>query len=96
MSDALYQTRLHWSEARGCGVAEHAGVRVELHRRPPVLPGLWRLIELDYAPGVGVAYYQLALGPREDMAGAQARECLQYLRSIALAARTAVDVGSAL
>lgn len=99
MSDALHLTRLHWSEALGAGVAVHDGVRVELHRRPPVLLGLWRLIELDYVPGVGVAYYQLAMGPREDMAGAQMRECLQYLRDVASVARTQVDTwrpGSAL
>lgn len=99
MSDLLHRTRLRWSEALGSGVATHDGVRVELHRRPPVLLGLWRLIELDYVPGVGVAYYQLAMGPREDMSGAQIAECLQYLRDVASAAKAQVDTwrpGSAL
>lgn len=95
MSDILHRTRLHWRESHGSGIAAHEGVRVELHRRPPVLESLWRLIDLDYAPGVGVAYYQLAMSAPTDMAPEQARECLRYLRAIALAARTAADVGAA-
>ncbi|ODU08006.1 MAG: hypothetical protein ABS84_14950 [Rubrivivax sp. SCN 71-131] len=96
MSDLLYRTRLRWRESHGAGLAAHEGVRVDLYSRPPVLESLWRLIDLDYAPGVGVAYYQLALGSQTDMSSEQMRECLRYLRAVALAARTAADVGAAL
>ncbi len=95
MSDILHRTRLHWRESHGSGIAAHEGVRVELHRRPPVLESLWRLIELEYSPGAGVAYYQLAMTGQVDMTPEQMRECLRYLRAIALAARTAADVGAA-
>lgn len=91
-----YPTRLHWDESRASGVAEHADVRVRLHRRPPVLECLPRLIEIDYAPGAGVAYYQLAHSARADMSAEQTRECMRYLRAVAIAARTAADVGAAL
>ncbi|MCZ2127445.1 MAG: hypothetical protein LC099_06690 [Anaerolineales bacterium] len=94
-SELLYPTRLWWCAGRGRGIARHEGVEVQLHHRPPVMLPMGRLVELEYSPGAGVAYYQLAMTGQVDMTPEQMRECLRYLRAIALAARTAADVGAA-
>lgn len=91
MSDWLHRTRLRWCAATGSGVAVHEGVTVELRSRPPVLLAMGRLIELEYSPGIGVLYAQLATGARQDLLPVQQAECLRYLRAVALAGRTAVD-----
>lgn len=96
MSDRLYQTALRWFDARACGVARHEGVEVQLHHRPPVMLPLGPLAELEYLPGLGVQYVQPRTGARQDLLPHQAQECLTYLRAVALAARTAADVGAAL
>ena len=91
MSHWLHRSRLWWSDAVGKGVVIHEGVTVELTRRPPVMEGFPRLIEIDYSPAIGVQILQLATGAREDMRAEQSQECLRYLRAVALAARTAAD-----
>lgn len=95
-SELLYPTRLWWCAAQGRGIARHEGVEVELTSPPPVLLPMGRLVELEYSPGVGVQYLQPAHGARQDLLPHQAQECLTYLRAVALAARTAADVGAAL
>lgn len=96
MSDDLHPTRLWWCASSGRGIARHEGVEVELTSPPPVLLPMGRLVELEYSPGVGVQYLQPAHGARQDLLASQAQECLRYLRAVALAARTAADVGAAL
>lgn len=91
MSDLLYRTALRWHDSTGRGVARHEGVEVELYSAPRVLLPMGPLVELEYVPGLGVAYVQPRAGQRTDMLARQVSECLGYLRQIALAARTAVD-----
>lgn len=82
MSDALYLTRLRWSH--GHGLAAHAGVTVVLSERPPVLLHELRLVELEYAPAVGIQYLQTAVDPRRDLTPAEAAELMAYLEQVAL------------
>lgn len=96
MSDDLHPTRLWWCAGRGRGIARHEGVEVQLHHRPPVMLPLGPLAELEYLPGLGVQYVQPRTGARQDLLPHQAQECLTYLRAVAIAARTAADVGAAL
>lgn len=94
MSDALHRTRLRWCAASGQGVAVHDGVTVELRRRPPVLQGSARLIEIEYSPAIGVLYVQEATGARRDMQTGEAAECLAYLRAVSDEARRRAEVGA--
>lgn len=89
MSDLLHRTRLRWNTASGHGSAAHDGVTIELFTRPPVLPHITRIIELEYVPGLAIAYVQDHLSARRDLLPGESSHCLQWLVHVSSAAREA-------
>lgn len=90
MSDALYRTRLRWSNV-GHGVAIFEGISVELYTRPPVLEHVRRITDLEYAPLLGATYLQVGADPRRDLTPGEVAELDAYLTRIARAARAAAE-----
>lgn len=87
MSAALFRTRVRWSSASGRGLVCHDGVSIELQARPPVLPHVARLVDLEYIPAIGVMYLQDPIGPRRDLVDSEARELARWVQTVAKAAR---------
>lgn len=91
VSDSLYRVRLRWSAASGHGLAAQDGVRIELRTRPPVLVHVKRLVDLEYIPAIGVMYLQDAVGPRRDLAPAEAAELQRWLDGMAVSVRATLS-----
>lgn len=91
MADQHFPTRL-WHDGRS-GIARHAGVEVELHALPQLLPRV-QLIEIDYAPTVRVQRVRESGQAWRDLSRDDALRVQQFLDAMAAAARAAIPTCS--
>lgn len=79
MSDALYPTRLRWSNGRGAAMLHG---RIVPMTAPPVLGGQ-AVHAIDYTPEIGcVEIQRRACDPRGDMTAAEVAEADALLRRL--------------